>query len=246
MWNPLKRFRWYKRKMAGSMLDDLREKGARIGKDVFVYSPNTTMIDNTCAYLLTIGDHVRITNGVRILMHDYAWSAAKGYASDTVMPGAVLGAQGPVVIGSHVFIGMDTVITRGVTIGDHVIIGTGSVVTKDCESNSVYAGNPARRICSMEEFWHKRKALQFAEAKVVVQHYRERFGKNPPQEILSEYFQLFCTRAEAEKVDAFRQQMGRMDTMAETQAYMDANPPMFDGYEAFLAACLNDDNKNEG
>ena len=246
MWNPLKRFRWYKKKMATSMLDDLREKGAKIGEDILIYSPRTTMIDSTCAYLLSIGDHVRITNGVRILTHDYAWSAAKGYASDAVMAGAILGAQSPVTIGSHVFIGMDAVITRGVTIGDHVIIGAGSVVTKDCASNSVYAGNPARRICSMEEFWHKRKAAQFQEAKVVAQHYRERFSKNPPQEVFNEYFPLFCTREEAEKVEVFRQQMGRMDTMAETQAYMDANPPMFNGYEAFLAACLNDESKNEG
>ncbi len=236
----LKRLRGDKRQAAQEMLDELRRRGARIGKDVYIYSPNTTMIDNTCAYLLTIGDHVRITNGVRILTHDYAWSAAKGYSSDTVMAGAILGALSPVEIGSHVFIGMDAIITRGVKIGDHVIIGAGSVVTKDCEANSVYAGNPARRICSMEAFWHKRKAMQFQEAKTVALHYRERFGVNPPMEVFNEYFQLFCTRSEAEKVDAFRQQMARMDTLTETQAYMDANPPMFDSYEAFLKACYDE------
>lgn len=241
MWNPLKGWRKDKCRIAQDMIDDLRSKGARIGEDVFIYSPNTTMIDSTSAYLLTIGDHVRITNGVRILTHDYAWSAAKGYSSEAVMAGAILGAQSPVKIGSHVFIGMDAIITRGVTIGDHVIIGAGSVVTKDCEANSVYAGNPAKRICSMEAFWHKRKAMQFQEARTLALHYRERFGKNPPKEIFNEYFQLFCTREEAEKVDAFRKQMARMDTMAETQAYMEANPPRFDGYEAFLKACYADD-----
>ena len=241
MWNPLKGLRKDKRQLAQEMIDDLRRKGARIGQDVFIYSPNTTLIDNTNAFLLTIGDHVRITNGVRILTHDYAWSVAKAYGSETVMPGAILGAQSPVKIGSHVFIGMDAIITRGVTIGDHVIIGAGSVVTKDCKANSVYAGNPAKRICSLEEFWHKRKAMQFEEARTVALHYRERFGVNPPREIFSEYFQLFCTREQAEKVDAFRRQMARMDTLAETQTYMEANPPIFDGYEAFLNACYTDD-----
>lgn len=33
-----------------------------------------------------------------------------------------------------------------VTVGNGCIIGAGSVVTKDCEPNSVYVGNPARKI----------------------------------------------------------------------------------------------------
>ena len=60
------------------------------------------------------------------------------------MAGAILGAQSPVTIGNHVFIGMDAVITRGVTIGDHVIIGAGSVVTRDIPANVVAVGNPCR------------------------------------------------------------------------------------------------------
>lgn len=36
-----------------------------------------------------------------------------------------------------------------VTIGDGVVIGTGSVVTKDCDSNCLYAGVPARKIKSL-------------------------------------------------------------------------------------------------
>jgi len=46
----------------------------------------------------------------------------------------------------------------GVAIGNHVIIGAGSVVTKDIPSNSVAIGNPARVICSLEEYLEKEKA----------------------------------------------------------------------------------------
>lgn len=226
---------------AQRMLDDLRAGGAHIGEDVYVYSPETTTIDPTAPFLLSIGDHVRITAGVRILTHDYAWSVLKGYGSDAVPAGAVLGAQGPVEIGSHVFIGMNAVITRGVKIGDHVIIGAGSIVTGDCEANAVYVGNPARKLCTLDEFWRKRHARQFAEAREVALCYRERMGCTPPMEVFNEYFQLFATRAQAEENPAFRRQMERMDTFAETQAYMDAHPPMFDGYEAFLAACFKED-----
>lgn len=228
---------WSKRPDRQQIIDELRNKGAVIGEDVYIYAPNDTMIDMTSPYLLTIGDHVRITSGVKILTHDYAWSVAKGYAPENGMPGAILGAQSPVEIGSHVFIGMNAIITRGVRIGDHVIIGAGSVVTKDCEANSVYAGNPARKVCSMEAFYQKRKRLQLTEAKEIAIRYRARFGKVPPVEVFSEYFQLFFTCQQAEANPTFKAQMSRMGSFEQTLAYMDAVPPMFDGYEAFLAAC---------
>lgn len=49
------------------------------------------------------------------------------------------------------FIGMRSITLQGTTIGDNVIIGAGSVVFGKVESNSVYAGNPARKICSLDE-----------------------------------------------------------------------------------------------
>lgn len=46
----------------------------------------------------------------------------------------------PVVIGKGCWIGARSIILPGVTIGD------GCVVNKDCNSNSLYAGNPAKFI----------------------------------------------------------------------------------------------------
>ena len=37
-------------------------------------------------------------------------------------------------------------IYQGVTIGSNTLIGAGSVVVRDCEKNSIYAGNPAIKI----------------------------------------------------------------------------------------------------
>lgn len=233
----LKRLLKGKRVTSESMLADLRSRGAQIGNDVVVYSPSTTILDGANPFLLTIGDHVRITAGVKVLTHDYSWSAMKTYGSDSVMPGAILGSQATVNIGSYVFIGMNAVITPGVTIGDHVIIGAGSVVTRDCESSGVYAGNPARKISDMESFWHKRKTRQFEEAKAMAIHYRERFGKNPPKTLFREYFMLFATRQEADQTEAFRFQMALLGSYEETATYMEANPPMFMTYDDFLKAC---------
>lgn len=46
---------------------------------------------------------------------------------------------------------MNTIIERNVKIGDNVVVGAGSLVIKDCESDSVYAGVPARRLMSIND-----------------------------------------------------------------------------------------------
>lgn len=215
----------------------LRKKGADIGEDVLVYGVSNTMLDKSAPWLLKIGNHVRIAEGTKILTHDFAWSVLKHYSSDDVQEGAVIGAQSPVEIGDCVFIGMNSIITRGVKIGSNVVIGAGSVVTKDCPSNGVYAGNPARRIMSIDEYYHKRKSLQFAEAKEIALRYRQRFHKDPPREVFAEYFMLFAGRKEAQENEAFRKKMVLMDNYDATISYMDNHAPAFESYEAFLAAC---------
>lgn len=209
----------------------LRKKGVQIGEDVRFYSPSNTMVDVSAPWLLSIGDHVCITHGVILLTHDYAWSVLKG------LDGSVLGAQSPVRIGNRVFIGMNAVITRGVTVGDNVIIGAGSVVTKDCEPGSVYAGNPAKRLMSVEEYRQKRAALQFQEAKILAAEYKKKHGITPPVEVFSEYFMLFSTGEEAKAIPAFNRQLHNCGNFDESIAYMAKHPPMFASYEAFIAAC---------
>jgi len=51
-----------------------------------------------------------------------------------------------VEIKNNVFIGMNVTILKGVTIGENSIVGANSVVSASLESNSIYAGNPAKFI----------------------------------------------------------------------------------------------------
>ena len=59
---------------------------------------------------------------------------------------------GRVSIGDYVYIGNNSLILPGVTIGSHVLIAAGSVITKSIGDNVVVAGNPARIICSIQDY----------------------------------------------------------------------------------------------
>ena len=159
--------------------------GMRIGERTTIFNANTVLIDKTRPWLIEIGDDVQITRGVVILTHGYDWSVLKGKY------GEVLGSAGKVKIGNNVFVGMNTMILKGVTIGNNVIIGAGSLVNKDIPDNCVVAGNPARVVMSLEEYHEKRIAAQEREARELVQEYRTVYGKDPDEAALSEFFWLF-------------------------------------------------------
>lgn len=49
----------------------------------------------------------------------------------------------PVIIGDNVWIGMHSLILKGVTIGENSVVAAGAIVTKSVPSNCIVAGNPA-------------------------------------------------------------------------------------------------------
>ena len=117
-----------KKASSDKYINYLKKIGVKVGEDVTIYAPTKTFIDEQYPWMISIGNHVRITEGVKILTHDYSWSVLKGLKNNH--GGAILGSSGYVIIGDNVFIGMNSVITRNVKIGNNVIIGVGSVVQK--------------------------------------------------------------------------------------------------------------------
>lgn len=137
-----------------------------------------------------------------------------------------------------VFIGMNTIITRNVEIGNNVIIGAGSVVTSSCDHNGVYAGVPAKRIMTIDEYYEKRERAQFNEAKELAVEYFDRYGKRPGKEVFHEYFMLFETTEEAQKNDVFRNKIALCKNELDTVEYMRAHKAMFSSYDEFIEKCF--------
>ena len=67
----------------------------------------------------------------------------------------------------------------GSVIGDNCIIGAGSVVSGKFENNSIIAGNPAKRICSLEDYYHRRKEQELNSAMLFVKKWYKKHGRYP-------------------------------------------------------------------
>ena len=206
----------------------LRKKGCRIGDGTCIFtSPLNVVIDETRPWLIDIGEDVQITKNVTILTHGYDWSVLAGKYD------IVLGSSGKVKIGNNVFIGMHSTILKGVNIGNNVIIGSNSLVNKDVPDDVVVAGNPARVIMSVEDYYEKRKALQKEEALELYINYRDVYEKNPPKEVFSEFFWLFQNDSE-EVHPSFKKQMSHNGRYNATLENVKNNTPEFPSYEKFV------------
>lgn len=101
-------------------------------------------------WLITLGNNVHITNGVKFLTHDGGTLLYRQYVPD-------LEITKPITVGNDVYIGNNVIILPGVNIGNNVVIGAGAVVSRDIPDNSVAVGVPARVIKTADEYLEKLK-----------------------------------------------------------------------------------------
>ncbi len=127
-----------------------KELGFKAGKNIRI-TGNITF--GTEAYLLEFGSDITITQNVYFHTHDGGvWVFREEYPEINIFR--------KTKVGNNVFIGANSSIMPGVTIGDNVVIAAGSVVARDCDSDSVYGGVPARKIKTLAEY--KEKVLKEA------------------------------------------------------------------------------------
>lgn len=155
---------------------------------------------------VSIGNDVDINTYFTIMTHDFGNFVFRNLFSDYV------NSSGAVTIGNNIYFGTQVTILKGVSIGDNCIIGAGSLVTKDIPANSVAAGCPCKVICTIEEYYQKRKKQGLDEAKEYIRAFRKRNGRNPYLNLeLREEWMYFIDATNIEKYPEIpvRQRVGK-------------------------------------
>lgn len=105
-------------------------------------------------YLITLHRNCRISSNVTLITHDGGmWAINQRFSEyrDIVKFGSI-------DVGEGAFIGAKSTIMPGVRIGAFSVVGAGSVVTKSIPPETVWAGVPAKQICTLKEYAEKCKA----------------------------------------------------------------------------------------
>lgn len=129
-------------------IEKWRKSGIAIGENCIFCCSLPVGRDSS---LLSFGNNVLVSVNVTFLMHDAAPTVLSLDSSTDII--------GKVNIGNSCFIGANSIIMPGVSLADYTIVGAGSVVTHSTvQPGLVIAGNPARVICTVEEYLNKNKA----------------------------------------------------------------------------------------
>ena len=122
-----------------------RHLGVTIGKNCLISTHNWP----SEGYLITIGNNVQITPFVSMHTHGGGQAVRQFHPDFDVF--------GKVVIEDWAYIGAYSQIMPGVTIGEGALVAAGSVVTKSVAPHTVVGGNPARYLCTIEEYYERNK-----------------------------------------------------------------------------------------
>jgi acetyltransferase-like isoleucine patch superfamily enzyme len=137
---------YYKIKTLKS-IDYLRYMGVTIGENCSIKKPSI----GGEPFLITIGNHVQITDNVHFFTHGGGWVFRKEIPD--------MDFFGKIVIKDNVYIGSGAYIMPGITIESDVIVGARSVVTKSVPPGVIVAGNPAKIIGTLDDY--KQKIIPF-------------------------------------------------------------------------------------
>ena len=140
-----------------------RHIGVKFGKNCLIATKNWS----SEPYLIEIGDNVQVTHNVSVHTHGGSHIARKMIPNFDMF--------GKVIIKDGAYIGAYSQIMPGVTIGEGSLVAAGSIVTKSVPAGVVVAGNPAKYICTVEEYIERNKkyklgtkGLSFEEKKKVL------------------------------------------------------------------------------
>ena len=147
-----------------------RHIGVNVGTD--------TLIGKGCEfssepYLITIGSHCQLTSHVAFFTHGGGNVIRREHPRFDVF--------GKIVVEDWAYIGAHSLIMPGVTIGRAAMVAAGAVVTKSVPPGMVVAGNPARQIGSVADYYERNKTFDMG-SKGMSQKQKRRFLLSLPEE----------------------------------------------------------------
>lgn len=206
----------------------LKQQGVSVGEGTCIFDAGSVRIDSSRPALLEIGEYCKITGGTIILTHDYSRSVLRRVYGD------VVGEARKTTIGNNVFIGMNSIILMGTHIGDNCIIGAGSICHGGYPGNSVIAGNPAKVICSLDEYYEKRKSKYVQEAVDYANFYKNKNGEYPSVKDMGAFFPLYLERSrEALEINGIRTVLSGDDQEDIIKQFLNSTPE-YKSYDEFI------------
>lgn len=127
-----------------------KKRGVQINNFKTVYIAPNVLIDTSFPEHVTIGDHVYITRGAKVICH-----------TAFTPPGQeIVGREytiGDVFIEEGAYIGINAIILPSVRVGYCAIVGAGAVVTKDVPPYAIVGGVPAQVTGDIRELGERLK-----------------------------------------------------------------------------------------
>lgn len=118
--------------------------GLKLGKNVTV---RNNVSFGSEPFLIEIGDNTGIASGVTFITHSGFTTVIRkieGYEE--------VRNFGKIKVGKNCAIGINSAILQDVEIGDNCVLGANSVLSESMPSNTVFAGNPAKYVCEIEDY----------------------------------------------------------------------------------------------
>lgn len=225
--NYKRSYQFFGKWSSSNYVEYLRANDVKVGHDVVFRYPKRTIIDLNRPWLITIGNNCDFNDNFAIMTHDFMTRVFRDLYHDFVP------SSGAVTIGNNCTFGRNVLICKGVEIGDNCCIGAGSIITKSIPKNSLAVGVPCKRVCSVEEYYARRKNQAVEEAIHNGVAYYKRYGKLPDMQTFYEEWTLFMNRDDVMQHPEMRKHIDfrlkeHFDKFFEKQ-----NRP-FNGFEEFL------------
>lgn len=120
------------------------KNGLKLGKEVII-RPGVAF--GSEPFLVEIGNGTRVASGTTFVTHSGATANIRkidGYGE--------VRNFGRIKVGQNCAIGSGCVILQNVEMGDNCVLGANSVLSDSMPSNTVFAGNPAKYVCEIEDY----------------------------------------------------------------------------------------------